>query len=79
MKDENSIKWLKDGKEVAHEMVANNSHKSRFRVDSVDYKLAIAQVTTDDDGVYDCAMYNERREFVIKAERRYKLAVRGGG
>lgn len=77
VKDENTVRWLKDGSEVAYESFTNSSHKSRHAVDSEDYKLTIAEVSLDDDGIYDCAMYNERREFVIKSKRRYNLTVKG--
>lgn len=77
VKDEDFVKWLKDGSEVTHESAANSSHKSHFYVDSEDYKLTIAAVILDDAGIYDCAMYNERQEFVIKSKRRYKIAVQG--
>lgn len=77
VKDENFVKWLKDGSEVAYESLTNSSHKSSYDVDSEDYKLTIAEVSLDDDGVYDCAMYNERKEFVIKSKRRVKLTVQG--
>jgi Immunoglobulin I-set domain len=80
VKDENYVKWLKDGAEVAHETASNSSQttsKFHFDVDSEDYKLTIEKVSSDDDGVYDCAMLNERREFVIKSKRRYKLSVQG--
>jgi Immunoglobulin I-set domain len=77
LKDENYVKWLKDGTEVAYETVANSSQKLRFDVDSEDYKLTISDLSPTDDGTYDCAMLNERREFVIKSKRRYKLLVQG--
>lgn len=78
VKDENFVKWLKDGSEVAHEsMFTNSSHKSRYNVDSEDYKLTIDEVSLDDEGIYDCAMYNERKEFVIKSKRRVRLTVQG--
>lgn len=77
VKDESIVKWLKDGNEVAYESLANSSHKSRYYVDSEDYKLTIAEVASVDDGIYDCAMYNERREFIIKSRLRYKLVVAG--
>lgn len=77
VKDENPVKWLKDGSEVAYESLTNSSHNARYAVDSEDYKLTIAEVSSDDDGIYDCAMYNERREFVIKSKRRYNLTVQG--
>lgn len=78
VKDENIVKWLKDGSEVAYESLARNSlNKSRHRVDSEDYKLTISEVASVDDGIYDCALYNERREFIIKSRLRYKLAVAG--
>lgn len=78
MKDENIVKWLRDGSEVAHESLTNSSYKSRYHVDTEDYKLTIAEVSLVDDGVYDCAIYNERREFIIKSSLRYILAVAGG-
>lgn len=77
MKDENVVKWLKDGSEVAYESQANSSYNSRYRVDSEDYKLTIAEAAIDDNGIYDCAMYNDRQEFIIKSRLRYKLAVAG--
>lgn len=79
MKDENYVKWLKDGTEVAYETSSNASSQktSRYAVDSEDYKLTIVEVSPVDDGIYDCAMLNERREFVIKSKRRYKLSVQG--
>lgn len=77
LKGEHSVKWLKDGSEVAYESAANISSKNAHYVDEGDNSLTMAQVTLADDGVYDCAMYNERQEFVIKAKRRYKLRVHG--
>lgn len=77
MKNEFSVKWLKDGSEVAYESAANTSRKSRYNVDDEDFELTIAEVTHADDGVYDCVMVNERQEFLIKAKRRYKLSVNG--
>jgi hypothetical protein len=77
LKDENYVKWLKDGTEVAYETVANSSQKLRFDVDSEDYKLTISHLSPADDGTYDCAMLNERREFIIKSKRRFKLVVQG--
>lgn len=77
VKDGNSVKWLKDGSEVAYESFTNSSHNSHYAVDSEDYKLTIAEVALKDVGIYDCAMYNERSEFVIKSKRRYKLSVQG--
>lgn len=77
MKDENYVKWLKDGTEVAYEIVANSSQKSRYKVDSEDFKLTIVEVSSVDDGIYDCAMMNSHQEFVIKSKRRYKLSVQG--
>lgn len=75
IKDENYVKWLKDGIEVAYETAINASRNSRFDVRSKDFKLTIAEVSPDDDGIYDCALLNERREFMIKSKRRYKLRV----
>lgn len=77
VKDENLVKWLKDGNEVAYESLTNSSHKSRYDVDLGDYKLTIAEVSLEDKGIYDCAMYNERKEFIIKSKRRVKLTVQG--
>lgn len=77
VKDENYVKWLKDGTEVAYETGINSTQKTRYDVDTEDYKLTIAEVSSDDNGIYDCAMLNERREFVIKSKRRYKLSVQG--
>lgn len=78
VKDGNSVKWLKDGSEVAYESFTSASaHRASYSVDSEDYKLTIAEVSLDDDGIYDCAMFNERKEFVIKSKWRYKLAVQG--
>lgn len=63
---------------MAHDAAAANStHKSRYDVDSEDYRLTIAEVAQEDDGIYDCSMFNERGEFVIKSRRRYKLSVQG--
>jgi Immunoglobulin I-set domain len=75
LKDENYVKWLKDGSEVAQETVANTTRKPRLDVDSEDYKLTISRVSSDDEGIYDCAMLNERREFVIKSKLRYNILV----
>lgn len=76
VKDGNSVKWLKDGSEVAYESFTSASaHRARYSVDSEDYKLTIAEVSSDDDGIYDCAMFNERKEFVIKSKRRYNLTA----
>lgn len=76
VEDENSVKWLKDGGEVA--LVSNSTQKSRYDVDATDYSLTIAEVALDDGGIYDCAMFNTRsKEFVIKAKQRYQLAVHG--
>lgn len=69
VKDDNSVKWLKDGSEVMN--------KSRFAVDSEDFRLTIAEVTSDDEGVYDCSEYRESGAFVIKSQRRFKLSVQG--
>lgn len=78
VKDANSVKWLKDGKEVAHDSTAaNTTHNTRYDVDAEDYRLTIAEVALADDGIYDCSMFNERGEFVIKSRRRYKLSVQG--
>lgn len=77
VKNENSVKWLKDGGEVASEGLNRSSHKSRYDVDLEDYKLTIAEVVLDDEGIYDCAMY-KRGEFVIKSKRRFKLTVTDG-
>ena len=77
IKEDSTIKWLKNGAEVAYESTTNSSHKSRYDVDFEDYRLTISEVSLEDDGVYDCAMYNERQEFVIKSKRRFKLAVQG--
>lgn len=78
VKVENSVKWLRDGSEVAYESAATNlSHNSRYDVDTEDHKLAIAEVSLDDEGIYDCAMFKGEMEFVIKAKRRYKLTVQG--
>jgi hypothetical protein len=76
IKDGNYVKWLKDGIEVASGAVVNASNP-RFDVNSEDFKLTIAEVSPDDDGIYDCALLNERREFIIKSKRRYRLAVQG--
>lgn len=62
---------------MAHESTANSSHKSRYDVDSEDYRLTIGDVSPADDGIYDCVMYNEREEFIIKSKKRFKLAVQG--
>lgn len=76
VKDGNSVKWLRDGSEVAYESFTSASwHRARYSVDSEDYKLTIAEVSLDDDGIYDCAMFNERKEFVIKSKRRFNLTV----
>lgn len=76
VEDENSVKWLKDGDEVA--LVSNSTQKSRYDVDATDYSLTIAEVALDDGGIYDCAMFNKKsKEFVIKAKQRYQLAVHG--
>lgn len=73
VKDENYVKWLFNGIEV----VVNASQNSRYDVNSEDFKLTIAEVSPDDDGTYDCALLNERREFVIKSKRRFNLTVQG--
>lgn len=77
VKDDHYVKWLKDGSEVAYESFTNSSRKSRYDVDIEDYKLTIGEVTLENEGVYDCAMYNERKEFVIKSKRRVRLTVQG--
>lgn len=79
IKDENIVKWLKNGiaVEVASETAANSSQSSRYDVSLEDFKLTIAEVSPNDDGIYDCALLNERREFIIKSKRRYKLSVQG--
>jgi Immunoglobulin I-set domain len=78
VKEENFVKWLKDGGEVTSEVLNSSSYKIRFNVDSEDYKLTIAEVTLDDEGIYDCAMYGKRGEFVIKSKRRFRLTVADG-
>lgn len=77
VKDGNNVKWLKDGTEVAYDSVVNSTSPPRYDVESEDYQLTIGEVSLDDAGVYDCAMYNERGEFVIKSKQRYKIAVLG--
>jgi Immunoglobulin I-set domain len=75
VKDEHSVKWLKDGGEVA---LNNSSYKPRYGVDAKDYKLTIGEVALEDEGVYDCVVYSKRGEFVIKSKRRFKLTVADG-
>lgn len=77
IKDGNYVKWLKDGIEVASGAFVNDSQSSRFDVNSESFLLKIAEVSPNDDGIYDCALLNERREFIIKSRRRYRLSVQG--
>lgn len=75
VKEENFVKWLKDGGEVA---LNSSSQKPRFNVDSEDYKLTIDGVVLDDEGIYDCAMYGKQGEFMIKSKRRFRLTIADG-
>lgn len=62
---------------MASGAVVNDSQSSRYDVDLETFQLKIAEVSTEDDGIYDCALLNERREFIIKSKRRYRLTVQG--
>jgi hypothetical protein len=71
VKDDNIVKWLKDGSEVDFD-------SARYIVDTRDFfKLTISPVHAEDEGIYDCAMFNEQKRFLIKSKMRFKLSVQG--
>ena len=78
-----SIRWLKDGKELANEQFdlkltnTTQSKSLKYSIDPVNYKLTIVTAMFNDEGIYDCAMFNDKDEFIIKSKQRYSLQIKG--
>jgi hypothetical protein len=74
--EQSSVKWMKDGSKVLSEH--DDDARRRIKVDSTKhFLLTIVQVSTDDAGVYDCALFGEQDQFKFKSARRYRLIVDG--
>jgi Immunoglobulin domain len=74
--ENNFVKWLKDGKEIFDASV-NISDSSKFDVDARSLLLTINDISEENAGIYDCEMFNERNEFIIKSKNRYNVIVQG--
>lgn len=83
VKQDYSIRWLKDGKELANEQFdlkltnTTQSKTLKYSIDPVNYKLTIVSAMFNDEGIYDCAMFNDKDEFIIKSKQRYSLQIKG--
>jgi hypothetical protein len=76
------VKWIKDGKELINEQsdfnFTNSLKNPKFQIDPKSHKLTINAVKSSiDEGVYDCVMFNDKEEFIIKSKKRFELQVRG--
>lgn len=75
------VKWIKDGKEIFDEHQQEQEQEelknTKYLIDPTTYKLTITSIKTNDEGVYDCAIYNDKDEFIIKAKKRFDLQIRG--
>lgn len=76
------VKWIKDGKELVNEQsdfkFTNATKNLKYQIDPKSHKLTVNAIKSSiDEGVYDCAMFNDKEEFIIKSKKRFDLQVRG--
>lgn len=74
--DTNLTNIINNNSDSSDNITNNDSKDLKYQIDPSSHKLTIASINSNDEGIYDCAIYH-KDEFIIKAKKRFDLQIKG--